>query len=125
MPPPVLRLWQRCFPACMNEQTLSRLRTLWDTDFLPTAAAVRGTMTDLIPPQALTWEQILRVLPGTVSDIVVKTINGTAKDVLDYAEHAETGHKVIAIGGDKLARGLTLEGLPSAIFSAHPGCTTL
>lgn len=43
-------------------------------------------------------------------------INGTAKDALDYVEHQETGLKVIAIGGDKLARGLTLEGLSVSYF---------
>ena len=43
-------------------------------------------------------------------------INGTAKDALDYADNQETGLKVIAIGGDKLARGLTLEGLTVSYF---------
>lgn len=43
-------------------------------------------------------------------------INGTAKDVLDYEEAKGKGLKVIAIGGDKLARGLTLEGLCTSYF---------
>jgi hypothetical protein len=43
-------------------------------------------------------------------------INGTAKDALDYAERQGKGLKVIAIGGDKLARGLTLEGLCVSYF---------
>ena len=43
-------------------------------------------------------------------------INGTAKDALDYVEHRGRGLKVIAIGGDKLARGLTLEGLCTSYF---------
>src|ERR1700736_3762395 len=38
------------------------------------------------------------------------------KDALDYAEHKGAGLKVIAIGGDKLARGLTLEGLAVSYF---------
>ena len=46
-------------------------------------------------------------------------INGTAKDVLDYADNQATGLKVIAIGGDKLARGLTLEGLMRQLFPAR------
>jgi hypothetical protein len=41
---------------------------------------------------------------------------GTAKDALDYADHAGKGLKVIAIGGDKLSRGLTLEGLCTSYF---------
>ena len=51
-----------------------------------------------------------------VSDIVVRTINGTAKDALDYTEHEKTGLTAIAIGGDKLSRGLTLEGLCVSYF---------
>ena len=47
------------------------------------------------------------------------TINGTAKDALDYADNQETGLKVIAIGGDKLARGLTLEGPDRQLLPAH------
>ena len=51
-----------------------------------------------------------------VSDISVREINGTAGDVLDYDAHHATGLNVIAIGGDKLARGLTLEGLTISYF---------
>ena len=45
-----------------------------------------------------------------------RTINGTAGDILDYETYRETGLTVIAIGGDKLARGLTLEGLSVSYF---------
>ena len=47
--------------------------------------------------------------------ITVREINGSAKDALDYAEHPQ-GLSVIAIGGDKLSRGLTLEGLSVSYF---------
>ncbi|SFK87472.1 Z1 domain-containing protein [Methylocapsa palsarum] len=62
------------------------------------------------------WAAIRAVLPDVLSDIRVREINGTAKDALDYAENDSTGLKVIAIGGDKLARGLTLEGLCTSYF---------
>src|SRR5690606_31293800 len=45
-----------------------------------------------------------------------RAVNGTAKDVLDYADNEVTGIRVIAVGGDKLARGLTLEGLTVSYF---------
>ena len=47
-------------------------------------------------------------LPAAVADIEVRMINGAAGDTLDYADQKGPGLKVIAIGGDKLARGLTL-----------------
>jgi hypothetical protein len=59
---------------------------------------------------------MLRVLPDILEDINVREINGTSKDALDYAENDGPGLKVIAIGGDKLARGLTLEGLCVSYF---------
>ena len=39
-----------------------------------------------------------------------------AGEVLDYIEHSSTGLNVIAVGGDKLSRGLTLEGLSVSYF---------
>ena len=62
------------------------------------------------------WEEVSSQLPDVVSDIQVRMINGTAKDALDYSEYEGAGLKVIAIGGDKLARGLTLEGLCVSYF---------
>ena len=112
----VRHLRQRIQRRVDHEQVFRRLRTLWETDFLPTGAAIRASQPDQSPPRDVTWEEIMNALPEAVSDIEVRMINGTAKDALDYAEHAGTGLKVIAIGGDKLARGLTLEGLCVSYF---------
>ncbi|MEX3012365.1 Z1 domain-containing protein [Acinetobacter baumannii] len=70
---------------------------------------------DLCSESLPTWETIEQILPEVIEQINVRMINGTAKDALDYADSAE-GLKVIAIGGDKLARGLTLEGLCVSYF---------
>ncbi len=42
-------------------------------------------------------------------------INGSAREALDYWDHPD-GMSVIAIGGDKLSRGLTLEGLSVSYY---------
>ncbi|MBL7848214.1 MAG: Z1 domain-containing protein [Cyclobacteriaceae bacterium] len=44
-------------------------------------------------------------------------INGSAGDILDYKNRESVGLSVIAIGGDKLSRGLTLEGLTVSYFT--------
>lgn len=44
-------------------------------------------------------------------------INGSAGDILDYKNHDSIGLSVIAIGGDKLSRGLTLDGLTVSYFT--------
>ena len=63
-----------------------------------------------------TWEAVHPMLESVASGIRIKIINGTAGDVLDYEIHKETGMDLIAIGGDKLSRGLTLEGLTVSYF---------
>jgi hypothetical protein len=91
------------------------LGRLWRTDFEPTTAAVRAAMED---PDltALPWNAVERHLADVVEDIHVREVNGSAGDILDYETHRATGFNVIAIGGDKLSRGLTLEGLSVSYF---------
>ncbi len=62
------------------------------------------------------WDAVERELPFVVQDIETRMINGTVRDALEYEERKATGLKVIAVGGDKLARGLTLEGLSVSYF---------
>lgn len=102
-----------------KDKLMAEWRELWESDFIPTSAAVATAMGEaggeFDLPQ---WEDIEAVLPEVLEDLAnsVRAINGSAGDVLDYAEREETGLKVIAVGGDKLARGLTLEGLCVSYF---------
>ena len=89
------------------------LRRLWDADLVPTSAAMGRT--------PMSWRDIDAVLLEAVDPIVVKTINGVAEDALEYVEHVETGLNVIAIGGNKLSRGLTLEGLSVSYYLRATG----
>lgn len=107
---------QRLHRNIEHEQILERLKSLWEEDFMPTSQAIRSIQPDQTSKGNLSWNEIQAVLFDTISDIEIRMINGTAKDALDYNEHKETGLKVIAIGGDKLARGLTLEGLCVSYF---------
>jgi hypothetical protein len=93
-------------------QLVGELRDLWDTDFAPTTLAVppalRGT--------PLFWEEVAAQLRSAVERIrPVLAINGSARDALTYADHPR-GVSVIAVGGDKLSRGLTLEGLSVSYY---------
>lgn len=99
-----------------HEEILRRFRVMWDSDFLPATREVRAAGVGNIPDDDFSWDDVLKVLPDVLEDIDVRMINGTAKDALDYEENKEKGLKVIAIGGDKLARGLTLEGLCTSYF---------
>lgn len=111
------RLTQRITRRVDCEESLSELRALWENDFEPTHDGIGHELTDGDHVAPLpSWSEIEAGLADVATDVVVKTINGSAKDALDYVERGATGLKVIAIGGDKLARGLTLEGLTTSYF---------
>lgn len=61
------------------------------------------------------WKDVLTELPNAVSKIQVRSIHGGSKDVLDYVDEPN-GLSVIAVGGNKLSRGLTLEGLSVSFY---------
>lgn len=91
------------------------LERLWKSDFEPNSRIVR----ELVPDREfspVSWDLVRAELQDVVEAIKVKTINGKAEDILDYDTHKSVGLNVIAVGGDKLARGLTLEGLTVSYF---------
>lgn len=61
------------------------------------------------------WAEVVPFLNEAASRIVVSEINGGSADALNYFEHKD-GLSVIAVGGDKLSRGLTLEGLSISYY---------
>jgi mRNA-degrading endonuclease RelE of RelBE toxin-antitoxin system len=65
--------------------------------------------------QVHSWKEVLPYLNEAASRIKVRAIHGGSKDALDYYDH-KNGLSVIAIGGNKLSRGLTLEGLSVSYY---------
>lgn len=63
---------------------------------------------------AESWDQVLEAL-AKMEKPVVKIIHSKTKDQLDY-EDPQSPSKIVAIGGFKLSRGLTLEGLTVSYF---------
>jgi hypothetical protein len=116
----VRRMKQRVSRGIDHESVMEQLHRQWQEDFEHTHARlieIARNDAHLDPPPANPqWKDIAAVLPDVLADIDVRMINGTAKDALDYAENEGRGLKLIAIGGDKLARGLTLEGLCVSYF---------
>lgn len=88
--------------------------------FLQTTAEVRGSQYSVIKQgiESVSWNEVKKYLYHVVSKIEVKALNGASSDSLAYEEHKD-GYYVIAIGGDKLSRGLTLEGLTISYFYVH------
>lgn len=65
---------------------------------------------------ALPWKKIKDFLYPAVQKIRVISVNGSSNDVLEYHKNRQYGMSAIVIGGDKLSRGLTLEGLSISYF---------
>ena len=63
-----------------------------------------------------TWEEVLKTLQETIRPITLAEINSQSKDALDYTR---TPQRVIAIGGYRLSRGLTLEGLLVSYYARN------
>jgi hypothetical protein len=90
-----------------DSKLMKELKQLWERDFVPTSAQMEASTP--------AWKELIECLPRAATKITVRTINGNAEDILDYSRHPG-GLSVIAIGGDKLSRGLTLEGLSVSYY---------
>jgi hypothetical protein len=63
------------------------------------------------------WRDIQRASRDAALPIVVRAVNQrTGTTALDYAANKENGLRIVAVGGNSLSRGLTLEGLSTSYF---------
>lgn len=109
----IRRRLEHCNPDDPNS-IYKEMERLWKHDYIPKTESVQNQIHDplIIPVE---WEEVSSRLYEEAALIRVKVINGTASDILDYRQHPE-GINVIAVGGDKLSRGLTLEGLTVSYY---------
>ncbi len=115
-----------------NSSIINELRQTFEEDtggyrsYLTTTQQIFNSELSEIDPgmKIHTWNEVLSLLHPAAAKIQVKEIHGGARDVLDYQaydkkyakEGDEAGLSVIAIGGNKLSRGLTLEGLSVSYY---------
>lgn len=104
---------------------LNELKELYETDFLPTTKNVLENLdyTD-IRIKEHTWEEVKKELKNAVLKIDIRSVHGTRSttnleyhniEEIDYNRH-ENGLSVIAVGGSRLSRGITLEGLSVSYY---------
>jgi len=102
-----------------NDIELS-LKLLWEEDYQKTTYDMRVNFPKYME-QASTFEwatiydEIKRLF--TEKEFVIYCVNGKSIDSLMYKDQKGKPFNVIAIGGDKLSRGLTLEGLTVSYFT--------
>lgn len=87
----------------LREHGLRRdLRNIWETDFRP---VIRSENVDL----DISFEELQNHISTFFEQVEIKELHGEANDEIDYER--EPNQKIIVIGGNRLSRGLTLEGL--------------
>jgi hypothetical protein len=84
----------------------------------PDIAELRDTFLELFNCSGQGWPDVLRRLHDAIAPVRVQAVNQrTGARSLDYrAVDEPPGVRVIAIGGNSLSRGLTLEGLSTSYF---------
>jgi hypothetical protein len=87
------------------------LHDLWENDFVGTSAQFSTGQAPFV-----SWPEVWEHVPAAAQKIQVRVVNGTSRDALQYYDHRRDGLSVIAIGGNKLSRGLTLEGLSVSYY---------
>lgn len=101
-----------------GHRTVEELRTefqqIWERHLRQHHPAFKAALGDRCEPLS-DFEQVWREVPEALNRIRIMQVNGTSSDALAYSRTPE-GLWVIAIGGDKLSRGLTLAGLSVSYF---------
>lgn len=134
--------WIDCLAKLVNEQMrdyknliqgkdpklLKELKDLFENDFAPTTTDIltdnKLGYTD-IKIKEHTWSEVESELFKASSKIEVRAVHGVKSrsnllydeiDEIDYNLFKDSGLSVIAVGGSRLARGITLEGLSISYY---------
>lgn len=108
---------------------LNELKIIWEKDFVPTTASIIQDQEIHIDTQVtpISWRILEGEIYAAISKMEVRAVHGDKNiaglsyhniSPLDYFVNEQQGMylSVIAIGGDKLSRGLTLEGLSISYY---------
>ncbi len=90
---------------------IKRAKEMWESDFLKVTHAQKDSnLTEY------KFETIWKFAKQLIDSIEVKILNSHSDDRLDYDT---TPRRYIVVGGNKLSRGLTLEGLSVSVFTRN------
>ena len=101
-------------------ETRNEIYKLIESDYLKTTTSMMNDFSRYMDDASVyiaddVFSEIIRLMND--DKIKISIINGNSKDALSYKEHENEEYNVIAIGGDKFSRGLTLEGLSISYFT--------
>lgn len=112
----ITRIKDVLLEAPSNHFLWKTLESMWNDDYVITTKK----MNTLVDEEYMIhdWSIIKEQVPDVLRKIDVVLVNGASKDALDYARKKEDKifRNFIAIGGNRLARGLTLDSLTVSYF---------
>jgi putative endonuclease, Z1 domain protein len=104
---------------------LDELQNLFEKDFIPTTKnVIKNLDYKDVRIKEHSWEEVKQELKKAVLKIEVRSVHGTRSttnleyhniEEIDYNRY-ENGLNVIAVGGSRLSRGITLEGLSISYY---------
>jgi hypothetical protein len=94
-----------------DSDVIAEFKLLFDRDYVRISAEMNVELSS--------WKEVNANLKPAILKMERRPhiVNGSAGDFLDYKNRENVGLSVIAIGGDKLSRGLTLDGLTVSYFT--------
>ncbi|MBY0114554.1 Z1 domain-containing protein [Paenibacillus xylanexedens] len=95
-----------------KSEYINKLQKLYEDDFIE----VQNSLDTSQQFNIVAWEEIYKQIKDITGKVEVMEINGESEDALEYDKYIKNGMNVIAIGGNKLSRGLTLEGLTISYY---------
>jgi hypothetical protein len=95
----------------------AQLESLWNEEYVAKFDAFRSHPSQIHdPPQLPAWSAVRACALDAFGRLTFALVNSLSKEGLDFASNATNGLVVLAVGGDRLSRGLTLEGLVVSYF---------
>lgn len=90
-------------------EIMSRAQKMWELDFQRVTAEQKDP--DLV---MYDFDTIWKFAESLTKSVEIKVVNSDSDDELDYTGHPK---RYIVVGGNRLSRGLTLEGLCVSVFT--------
>ena len=90
-------------------EVIKRAREMWDSDFSKITEEQKDTNLPVYD-----FDTVWKFAKSLTESIEVKVLNTYSTDKLDYAGYPK---RYVVVGGNRLSRGLTLEGLSVSVFT--------